>query len=190
MIEHEEFIITQLKEGNESAYRYLYDKYYVRLCRVAKLYTGDNYVSENLVGDLVFYLWENRENISIHSSLSSYLFTSIRNRCLNYLQQSSVVHEARLPSASTEMLENMSVEPESSPLGVIIEQELEQKINDSIEHLPVECRNVFKLSRFENLSYDEIAERLDISSNTVRYHIKNALSTLRTNLREYMTLFF
>lgn len=190
MIEHEEFIITQLKEGNESAYRYIYDKYYVRLCRVAKLYTRDNYVSENLVGDLVFYLWENRENISIHSSLSSYLFTSIRNRCLNYLQQSSVVHEARLPSAATEMLENMSVEPESSPLGVIIEKELEQKINDSIEHLPVECRNVFKLSRFENLSYDEIAERLDISSNTVRYHIKNALSTLRTNLREYMPLFF
>jgi RNA polymerase sigma-70 factor (ECF subfamily) len=101
-----------------------------------------------------------------------------------------VVHEARLPSTATEMLENMSVEPNSSPLGVIIEKELEQKINDSIEHLPVECRNVFKLSRFDNLSYDEIAERLDISSNTVRYHIKNALSTLRTNLREYMSLFF
>ena len=79
---------------------------------------------------------------------------------------------------------------ESSPLGVIIEKELENRINESIDHLPEECRNVFKLSRFENLSYDEISERLGISVNTVRYHIKNALATLRTNLREYLTLFF
>lgn len=190
MIEHEEYIIIQLKQGNDSAYRYLFDTYYVRLCRVAKLYTGDNYVSENLVGDLIFYLWENRETLNIHSSLSSYLFTSIRNRCLNYLQQSSVVHESRFPAFADDIAENITSMSESSPLGVIIEKELENRINESIDHLPEECRNVFKLSRFENLSYDEISERLGISVNTVRYHIKNALATLRTNLREYLTLFF
>ncbi|MBP1641027.1 MAG: polymerase sigma 70 [Bacteroidetes bacterium] len=189
MIDHEEYIVSQLKEGNESAYRYLFDKYYVRLCRVAKLYTKDSYVSENLVGDLIFYLWENRESMHIHTSLSSYLFTSIRNRCLNYLQQSSVMYESRFPLASTDMFEDISIESDS-PLGIIIEKELELKMNDSIEHLPVECRNVFKLSRYENLSYDEIAERMGISVNTVRYHIKNALSSLRANLKEYLILFF
>lgn len=187
MLEHDEFIISQLKEGNESAYRYLFDKYYVRLCRVAKLYTGDSYVSENLVGDLIFYLWENKETIHIHTSLSSYLFTSIRNRSLNYLQQSNVVHESRF-STAVGLVENIIPETENSPLGMIIEKELESRISDSIEHLPVECRNVFKLSRNENLSYDEIAQQLGISVNTVRYHIKNALASLRTNLSEYLTL--
>jgi RNA polymerase sigma-70 factor, ECF subfamily len=190
MIDQEEYIIAQLKDGNESAYRYLFDKYYVKLCRVAKLYTGDNYTSENIVGDLIFYLWENHDRITVHTSLSSYLFTSIRNRCLNYLQQSSIVHESHFSATFPELIENVPVENDASPLGVIIEKELELKINDSIEHLPEECRNVFKLSRYENLSYDEIAGRLGISVNTVRYHIKNALSTLRTNLREYLTLFF
>jgi len=189
MIDREEYIVSQLKEGNESAYRYLFDKYYVRLCRVAKIYTGDDYASENLVGDLIFYLWENHESIHIHTSLSSYLFTSIRNRSLNYLQQSSVVYESRFPFSPTEMYENISTESDS-PLGIIIEKELELRMNDSIEQLPVECRNVFKLSRYENLSYEQIAERMGISVNTVRYHIKNALSSLRANLRDYMALFF
>lgn len=190
MIDHEEYIISQLKKGSDSAYRYLFDKYYVRLCRVARLYTNDDYEAENLVSDLIFHLWENREYMQIHTSLSAYLFASIRNRCLNYLHQSKVIHEASFTVSLAELLENISGSNEPSPLGLIIEKELELTIKDSIERLPTECRNVFKMSRHENLSYEEIATRLDISVNTVRYHIKNALSALRTNLREYMTLFF
>lgn len=189
MIEHETYIISQLVEGKDSAYRHLYEHYYVRLCRVAKMYVGDAFVSENIVGDLIFYLWEHRETLEIHTSLSSYLFTAVRNRCFNYLQQASVTRETRLSTFSDELLDMGLQHSDSSPLGEIIENELEKHIDKSIANLPDECRTVFQMSRQNELSYEEISQLLGISVNTVRYHIKNALAKLRSNLKEYMTMF-
>jgi RNA polymerase sigma-70 factor (ECF subfamily) len=188
MIDHETYIISQLREGKDSGYRYLYEYYYVRLCRVAKMYVGDTFAAENIVGDLIFYLWEHRETLEIHTSLNSYLFTAVRNRCLNYLQQASMTHETRLSVSAVEFLDIQH--SDSSPLGEIIERELENHIDKSIAKLPDECRTVFQLSRQNELSYEEISSLLGISVNTVRYHIKNALANLRSNLKEYMALFF
>jgi RNA polymerase sigma-70 factor (ECF subfamily) len=189
MIEHEDYIITQLKGGNDQAYRYLFDHYYVRLCRIAQLYVKDSFVSENIVGDLFFYLWERRETIDIHTSLGSYLFTSVRNRSLNYLQQVSVVLETRLAFSTDDLSDFGTLSSESTPLEDLIEKELESQINTAVTHLPEECKRVFQLSRYDQLSHEEIAQRLGISVNTVRYHIKNALSILRKNLQEYMNMF-
>ena len=181
-------ILFGLKNGHEDAYKYLYDEYYTKLCRLANFYVRDSFVSENIVGDLIFYLWENREELNIHDSLNGYLFTSIRNRCFNYLSQAHVQRE----SSITQIQENsliFSMHSETDlPIGILMEKELQSIVDLAIERLPSQTKKVFELKRKEELSYEEIAVELDISVNTVRYHIKSALRTLREELGEYLTV--
>ena len=75
---------------------------------------------------------------------------------------------------------------DSHPLGTLLERELEEEIYKAIDKLPDECRRVFDKSRFEGKSYEEISQELGISVNTVKYHIKNALASLQTNLSKYL----
>jgi len=182
--EKEEGLISQLKEGNEKAYRYLFDHYYVPLCRMANFYVGDTFVAENLVEDLLLHLWKKRESLIIRSSLRGYLYTSIRNRSLNYLKQANKTHETNLSF----LLENVSdfESGEFSGLASLVEKELDEKIEDCVARLPDECRAVFRMSRYENMSYKEISDKQGISVNTVCYHIKNALAMLRKELKDYL----
>lgn len=181
-------ILFGLKNGHEDAYKCLYDEYYTKLCRLANFYVRDSFVSENIVGDLIFYLWENREELNIHDSLNAYLFTSIRNRCFNYLSQAHVQRE----SSITQIQENsliFSMHSETDlPIGILMEKELQNIVDLAIEKLPFQTKKVFELKRKDELSYEEIAVELNISVNTVRYHIKSALRTLREELEEYLTL--
>lgn len=179
-------ILYKLKNGDELAYKYLYDEYYGKLCRVANFYVKDSFVSENLVGDLIFAIWENREKLDIIESLNSYLFTSIRNRCYNYLKQAHVQREISYANVQeTQLIYSLHSEHDL-PVGILIEKELEEKIELTIDHLPLQTKKVFQLKRREELSYEEISTQLNISVNTVKYHMKSALQTLRVELATYM----
>jgi len=182
--EREKSLILQLAAGEESAYRYLFETYYNSLCRVALLYVGDSFVAENLAGELFASLWEQRSTLNIRSSLRSYLFTAIRHRSLNYLQQAYTTQTVPL---SEESVVTLLASSDSSPLGLLIEKELEEKIIACINQLPPECRAVFNLSRIEQLPHEAIAKKIGISVNTVRYHIKNALAFLRKELKENLS---
>jgi len=186
MNEQEETIISQLKEGNEKAYRYLFDHYYVLLCRVANFYVGDAFVAENLVEDLISYLWEKRASLKIRTSLRAYLYTAIRHRSLNYLKQANVTRETNLSVFADDAADFVFPVSESTTLVSLIEKELDEKISACVARLPDESRVIFCMSRYDNMTYKAIADRQGISINTVRYHIKNALATLRKNLREYL----
>jgi RNA polymerase sigma-70 factor (ECF subfamily) len=185
MNELEENLLTQLRMGDDDAYRHLLDQYYVSLCRVANLYVEDSFIAENLVGDLILFLWQQRFSLEIHTSLRAYLFTAIRRRALNYLQEAHVTRETKL---SDEIISTVYASIEENPLGTLIEKELEKEIESYVMQLPDECRAVFTLSRYEKLSYESIAERLNISVNTVHYHIKKALSILRKHLSDYLPI--
>ncbi len=185
MCEQEE-LIAQLKEGKEDAYRYLFDSYYIPLCRMANFYVGDIFVAENLVGDLLYYLWKERESFQVRTSLRGYLYTAIRNRSLNYLKQASKIHETNLSFLSKNGSDLEFPSGEFSSLVRLVGQELDEKIKDCVDTLPDECRAVFCMSRYDKLTYKEISDLQGISVNTVRYHIKNALATLRNKLKEYL----
>ena len=180
-------IVRQLKDGNEKAFRYLFDTHYALLCHVAAEYLKDDFLAETVVGDVIFHLWEKRETIDIQTSIRAYLVRSVRNRCINYLQQEYVVKETRFAGEGNPLqTEETMPESESYPLATLLEKELEQEIYRSIASLPDECRKVFEMSRFENLKYQEIAAILNVSVNTVKYHIKNALSRLNSDLSKYL----
>lgn len=180
-------ILFGLKNGHEDAYKYLYDEYYTKLCSLANFYVRDTFVSENLVGDLIFYLWENREQLEIHESLNAYLFTSVRNRCYNYLSQAHVQRESSITQIQEDSL-IFSMHAETDlPIGILMEKELQNVVDLAISRLPEQTKKVFELKRYEDLSYEEISIQLNISINTVKYHIKSALKILREDLGEFLT---
>lgn len=186
----EELIIEQLKQGNEKSYKYIYEHHYVALCQIANGYVKDHFTAETIVGDTIFHVWEIRETLNISISIRAYLARAVRNRCINYLNTQYEKNEVPLSGlVSEKMPEERYLLSDSYPLGNLLERELEAAINDSIDRLPDECRAVFKKSRFEEKKYEEIARELDISINTVKYHIKRALATLQTDLSKYLVVF-
>lgn len=187
----EKLIIEKLKRGDEKAFKYIYDCHYVLLCRFANQLLNDGALAEEIVDDTIFYLWEHRLDIEITYSIRAYLIRAVRNRCLNELN--SLKHREELRFSSFTLPENrefldMIFDPDNHPLGSLLEQELEEEFARSIEELPAECRCVFKKSRFEQKKYEEIAAELDISVNTVKYHIKNALAFLQLRMKNYLEL--
>lgn len=187
----EKLIVEQLKRGNEEAYKYLYEHHYVLLCHVANQYVGDTFLAETIVGDVIFHLWEIRDSLHITTSVRSYLMRAVRNRCLDYINSE---HERREVSLSGLLSEDLSegryLLSDNYPLGTLLELELEKEIRIAVGKLPAECRRVFEKSRFEEKKYEEIAAELNISVNTVKYHIKNALSFLQTELGKYLIMLF
>ena len=183
----EKLIVEQLKNGNEDAYKYIYDYHYVLLCHVANQYLNDNFLSETIVGDVIFHLWEIRETLNITISIRSYLIKAVRNRCIDYLKSGSEKKEISFSVlVPEEMSEEKYLQSDNYPLGILLERELEHEIRMAIDKLPIECRCVVEKSRFEEKKYEEISQELGISINTVKYHIKNALSFLQTELSKYL----
>lgn len=180
-------IMIYLKEGKEHAFHYIYDKYYHYLCLIANSYVRDNFIAETIVGDIIYNLWEIRENLDIKYSLRSYLVRSVKNRCINHLQQEYVQREVSINQYEDKAaIEELFFIENRHPLESLLAQELETKINETINGLPEECQQVFRMSRFEDKKYDEIASELNISVNTVKYHMKNALMKLRLELKDYI----
>lgn len=187
MEQTESLIVQQLKEGRERAYKFLYDQHYQILCHVAAQYVRDDFLAETIVGDVIFHLWEVRETLEITTSLRSYLMTSVRNRCLDYLKSQYNQKEVSMSSPGLQDFPVLNyIKGDDYPLGRLLEQELEGEIIKAIDRLPEECRRVFHLSRFEEKKYEEIARELDISVNTVKYHIKRALALLHEDLGKYL----
>ncbi|MDR1723393.1 MAG: RNA polymerase sigma-70 factor [Tannerella sp.] len=179
-------ILELLKKGDERAYRKLYDRHYSLLCNIAYSFVKDDYVAENIVSDLMFHIYEIRAELNITGSLRSYLVKAVRNRCLNYLESNKNRKEIRF-SELEDADDWLFAEPDpEEPLGLLLEKELELEIEPAIGRLPEECRKVFRMSRFEQKTYQEIATELNISVNTVKYHIKNALAILREDFKDYL----
>ena len=185
----EALLVQQLKNGVDVAYKYLYDQHYQILCHVAAQYVKDDFLAETIVGDVIFHLWEVRETIEINTSVRSYLMTCVRNRCIDYLK--SQYHKREVAHSDTGLRDFpvlQYVKDDDYPLGKLLEKELEDEIMNAINRLPDECRRVFNMSRFENRKYEEIAQELKISVNTVKYHIKHALALLHEDLGKYLTM--
>lgn len=174
-------------------WRKIYATHYSPLCRLANLFLRDPDSAEDVVSDVIFNLWTRRNDTLIAGSLQSYLARAVRNKCLNELRKPAARQEYCFSSLSQS--ENIDFlgkvfSADEYPLGHLLQRELECEIRQAVETLPDDCRTVFSKSRYENKTYKQIAQDLGISVNTVKYHIKNALSLLHKRLSVYMKLLF
>lgn len=182
-------LTERIREGREDAFRYLFDQHYQVMCFVASQYLHDDIMAEGVAVDLITHIWENREDFMVQpDKIRGYLVKGVRNSCLDYLK--SKYHQQE--STSKDISEAYSVGTDDNGLGRLLEKELEGEINKAIDHLPDSCRQVFIMSRIEGMSREKIASELGISINTVKYHLKNALSILSEHLGKYLIflLFF
>lgn len=187
----DELLIEGLKKGDESSYKYLYEYHYHILCIIASEYTQDVFTAETIVSDVIFRIWQKRDSLEITQTLRGYLIKAVRNSCLNYLDQTSRQEELKNRLQQIEDIKQANVENQSdNPFTKLIEKELDLKIENSLKALPPLTRQIFEMSRFQNMKYDEIATKIGLSVNAVKYHIKSALAYLRVVLKDYIMILF
>lgn len=177
-------LLAQLKKGNQNAFRTMFDEYYSLLCAIAYHYVRDTSVSQILAEDALLSIWDKHEDITFITSLKAYLMRTVRNKSIDYLR-SSKIEETFI---NIEEVGNYCFIPDEELFEKYVLAELEEKIEEAISTLPDECKNVFIMSRYDDKSYQEIADYLNISINTVKYHMKHALSLLREELKDYLVL--
>lgn len=179
----EKQVLETLQLGNESAFEMIFRTYYQPLCRYAYSFLQDKEEAEEVVQASFITVWEKRNNLTIETSLKSYLYRMVRNSCLNVIKhekvkQQHVAHELAVSEVS---YESVSQKVQAA--------ELEIRIKEAVKTLPEQCRLVFQLSRFEELKYQEIADQLQISVKTVENHMGKALKLMREQLKDYLPLF-
>lgn len=136
--------------------------------------------AEELVQQVFFKLWEKKDQVNITQSVQAYLYRSVYNECLNYLKHQKVkkAHQSHTLHTANEASEHGAKE--------LVAKELRVKIDDALKQLPEQCRTIFQMSRFEELKYREIADKLNLSVKTVENQMGKALKIMRMQLVEYL----
>ncbi len=177
----ERFLLSAMQHGDLKAYGVLFRRYYPMLCAYATKFV-ELKDAEEIVQDVMLWLWENRKTQTFETSLSQYLFKTVYHRAINLI----VRHQSQL-RADTLFYENMQEMLQDTDFYQF--EELQKKIKEAVDALPPAYREAFVMHRFENKSYKEIAELLQVSPKTVDYRIQQALRQLRITLKDYLPLF-
>ncbi|MGF7138810.1 RNA polymerase sigma-70 factor [Roseimarinus sediminis] len=180
---HEQILIEGLIEGNVKIYDYIFHYYYSGMVVFAMKYTKSRTLAEDLVQDIFFKIWTRRTQITISTSLKAYLFSALRNRCIDYLRREN-------RNGIKEDESKADKEVPLNPQSLLVEAELKELINMAIEKLPPACREIFVMNRLEGLKAAEIAERKGLSQRTVEKQIGNALKLMRKYLSPYLPSLF
>lgn len=165
-------------QDDREAFKKLFTDFFAPLCVYAQRYVENRNISEDIVQDVFFSIWKNRKNLDIRTSTRNFLITSVKNSCIDSLRRKEV--ESRYMAVQAD---NMN-EADTEDLYAI--SELEEAINKALEKLPDKIRLVFEMSRFQELTYAEIAQKQDISVKTVEAYMTKALKQLRVELKDYL----
>ena len=171
-------ITWRIRNGDIGQFESLFRSSYVSLVRYAKTLIKDHDTAEEIVQDLFFRLWQDKEKLNIESSLNGYLFRSVHNKCLHYIEHNRVIER------HAEEMSYSQSESQESPSDILNYKELQEKIASILERLPERCGKIFTMSRFEGLKYSEIADKLSVSIKTVEANMGRALKEFRKELTQ------
>jgi RNA polymerase sigma-70 factor, Bacteroides expansion family 1 len=177
----EKQLFLEFQGGDKAVFDYFFDKYYQGLCVYAYRILKSEAEAEDLVQDFFVRILENNKHIFIDSSVKSYFIRAIHNRCLDILDHRRVVvlHEKRRLKMLSE--DELNEYP-------LLDSELMRHLNEAIKNLPDGIRETFISSRFEGLSYQQIAAKNNVSVKAIEYRISKALALLRKELGDYLLL--
>ena len=174
-------LITQnVRKLNEDKFEQLYVDYYPSMLAYARNFVSPD-DAEDIVQDVMVWLWDNRKTVVLKTSLKSYLFRSVRNSCMTRITQGQA--QQRLRQAIFDKIQPFYEMTDNYTL-----EELEKKINEALSHLPDKNRIAFEKSRFEDKTYPEIANELGVSVKTVEYRMTQALKQLYAELKDYLPM--
>ncbi len=174
-VNSESDIAEKIRQGDTEAFSSLFREHYEPLCFFAQRFVDDFDIAEGIVQDVFVRLWDIRETLNIHTSLRSYLYTAVKNSCLNQIKRASF-------SSSLEGKEDHPDTTTSLPDAQVELDEIAEATEKAIRNLPSKSRQIFCLAKFDGLSYQEIAEIQNVSVNTVKTQLKRALKSLSKSL--------
>lgn len=180
-------LISQIKEGNENAFKEVYQKYYSRLYYFIFEFLPLHDITENVVQETFMVLWNKRFDLKDDTNIGAYLFTVAKNNCLYKLRD----QRSRQKLFSSNVMEEIEIDLNTDILSSIdsssiVLDEVEELIERTLNELPPRCREVFVLSRFNDMKNREIAEALNISEKVVEKHISRALKSFKVALKDYL----
>lgn len=169
----------RIKNDDLAEFEKLFKSFYSPLCHYAYKFLKDMDIAEEIVQEFFYNYWKNRQTMDIQISIKSYMYRAIRNNSLKYIEHLKVVRKYE-----QNFIETNSANPgiDTNELEI---KELNNIIEATLNELPERCSLIFKLSRFEGLKYNEIAEKLSISIKTVEANMGKALQLFRKNLKQY-----
>jgi RNA polymerase sigma-19 factor, ECF subfamily len=182
MTKVEKNLLLRIKRDDRNAFNRVFEDHFENLCNYAFLLLRDETAAEEVVSEVFYHFWCKRNEIRIRVSIKKYLLKSVYNISLNYLKHLGIVKQYKNLTILTSKEREIFADDYRSPLAILEYDELEAMINDVIGNLPDQCRQVFIMNRFECMKYREIAEALNISMSTVKYHMSTALVTLREKM--------
>lgn len=173
-----------LARRDEPAFEQVFKTHFKNLHAYACSILGDEDDAEETVQQVFFKLWDRADQLNLAGSIAAYLYRAVHNESLNNIKHKKVKSEHQLYVAHS--IRNQSVAIQQK----ITTKELESKFQDALNTLPEQCRTIFQLSRFDNLKYREIADKLGISVKTVESQMGKALRILRSKLVDFLPLLF
>lgn len=176
------------KDMTPNEFGRLFLKYREKFISIARSYTRDEVVAEDIVAESFTNFWDNREKIDIQTVPEAYILQSIRNRCMNWLRDRATrmrIEQNMQDKAYRAMMADLHA-LESSDMGKIFRSDIERIFRGFLATMPEMTRNVFLDSRFGDMTYAEIAEKYGLSQRKVKRDIQNVLAGMRKSLKDYL----
>lgn len=177
-------LLQQMAEGDQNAFAELYQRYWEDLFITAAKALRGKEEAADVVQDVFFSLWNRRNELHLQGSLTAYLHTSVRYKCIHYIEKNITRRDY--------LVQLTKVARSASYLDAEINlqlKELQQTINKAVAKMPRKTKEVYRLSRQEHLSYKEISDYMSISVETVKKHIRHALQLIRKDMTPYTFIF-
>ena len=184
IVHTDETLLSLVADDDKEAFTMLYRRYWESLFATASRALRSKTEAADLVQDIFLSIWNRRHDLRINSSLGAYLQTSVRYSVIKYIEKNITRRDYLV--LLTEVLVNSQPPDAESQIQV---KELQHTIQSAVEQMPKKMREVYQLSRKHHLSHKEIAERLDISDETVKKHIQHALQIIKTAISLNATTF-
>ena len=178
-----------LQLNTEAELKAILEKYYIPLFYYARKIISDKETAEEIVQDSFVKLWQLRKkNKYTNTTLVPYLYKTVYNSCLDYFRHKGVVDKFNeYYSNKIKEAEAYSNVSQDSGLSILIANEMRDDIREAIDKLPPRCKQIFELKKLEGLSQKEIAEKLNISVNTVEKQLSRAMTKLRQSLKKHIS---
>jgi len=170
----------------------MYAEYRTRFIRFAYTYVRDTAAAEDITADAFVHYWENRASLQPDTNPPAYVLGVIKNKCLNHLQHLRVretVEKELQNHAEWELRTRVEMLEACNPEELFV-AEIQDIVKRTLAKLPARTRQIFTMSRNENMPYNEIATKTNMTPKGVEFHISKALKALRNSLKDYMTILF
>lgn len=177
------------KPADPSSFNDIYLAYQDKFINFASYYVLNRQAAEDIVTDSFINYWESRNRLPVDTNIPAYILTCVKNRCLTFLRDTRLHEEALL---NIKKLEEWKIQLKISSLEAcepfeLFTSEMHEMVNRAINSLPMKTKQIFVMSRLEELSHKEIAAKTGLSTKSVEFHLTKAIKILRVKLKDYHT---